>query len=47
MASFLPKMDLTVRLVIALVHPVSLGKLTGFAVRTKKEYGEQVSGPLP
>lgn len=42
--SFLPKMDLPVRLVIALVHPVSLGKLTGFAVRIKKEYGEQVSG---
>lgn len=44
MASFLPKMDLPVKLVIALVHPVSLGKLAGFAVRTKKEYGEEVSG---
>lgn len=42
-ASFLPKMDLPVKLVIALVHPISMGKLTGFAVRTKKEYGEEVS----
>lgn len=41
-ASFLPKMDLPVKLVIALVHPISMGKLTGFAVRTKKEYGEEV-----
>lgn len=36
--SFLPVMEEPVKLVIVLAHPLSLGKLTNFAVKVKKKY---------
>ncbi|XP_031567012.1 F-box only protein 22-like [Actinia tenebrosa] len=37
--SFLPVMEEPVKLVLVLAHPLSLGKLTNFAVNVKKKYG--------
>ncbi|EDO47626.1 predicted protein [Nematostella vectensis] len=42
LGSFLPDMDLPVRLVLVFIHPLSLGKLTKFAVTCKSKYGNEV-----
>lgn len=40
--SFLPDMDLPVKLVIVLAHPLSLGKLTQLTLALRSKYGEDV-----
>lgn len=40
--SFLPDMDLPVKLVIVLAHPLSLGKLTHLTLALRSKYGDDV-----
>ena len=40
--SFLPEMQLPVKVVIVLAHPISLGKLTNLTLGLRSQYGEEV-----